>query len=138
MSDSDPTNEEATRVTTLSGKTTALELWHNPRCSKSRQAKELLDAKGIAYVERRYLAEPPTIELLDRVLIALHKDPWEATRLGEPLAESLDMRGWAHDRALWLAAMVENPILIERPILVADHGSRAALGRPPEQILDLL
>jgi len=114
-----------------------MELWHNPRCSKSRAAKEILDGRGAAYTERRYLDEPPTAEELDRVLTALGKEPWEVARLGEDVAKELGMKGWEHDRARWIDAMVANPVLIERPILVADDG-RAVLGRPPEDVESLL
>lgn len=110
-----------------------MELWHNPRCSKSRAAKAILDERGVAYAERRYLDDPPTAEELDRVLTALGKEPWEVARLGEQVAADLGMKGWEHDRARWIEAMVANPILIERPILVTDDG-RAVLGRPPEAI----
>lgn len=114
-----------------------MELWHNPRCSKSRAAKAILDERGTEYTERRYVDDPPTAEELDAVLTALGKEPWEVARLGEPIAKELGLRDWDHDRARWIAVMVENPILIERPILVADDG-RAALGRPPEDIEVLL
>jgi len=114
-----------------------MELWHNPRCSKSRAAKAILDERGTEYTERRYVDDPPTAEELDAVLTALGKQPWEVARLGEPIAKELGLRDWDHDRARWIAVMVENPILIERPILVADDG-RAALGRPPEDIEVLL
>jgi arsenate reductase len=110
-----------------------LEYWHNPRCSKSRAAKALLDARGADYRERRYLDEPPTGAELDAVLTALGLEPWEIARLGEPVAEDLGLHKLPHDRARWIAALVANPILIERPILVTDDG-RAALGRPPEAI----
>ena len=114
-----------------------MDLWHNPRCSKSRAAKAILDERGVAYVERRYLDDAPTAEELDRVLTALGKEPWDIARLGEPVAGELGLKGWEHDRARWIAAMVEHPILIERPILVSDDG-RAVLGRPPEDVVTLL
>jgi arsenate reductase len=113
------------------------ELWHNPRCSKSRQAKAIVDAAGVDYVERRYLDDPPTPAELDAVLIALGAEPWDVARVGEPIARELGLRGWEHDRPRWIAAMVEHPILIERPILVTDDG-RAAVGRPPDAIQALL
>ena len=113
-----------------------MELWHNPRCSKSREAKRMLDVDGVSYVERRYLDDPPTADELDAVLTALGRQPWEVARLSEPVAHELGMRNWPSDRQRWLAAMVEHPILIERPILVADDG-RAVLGRPPQAVLDL-
>lgn len=115
-----------------------MELWHNPRCSKSRAAKAILDEKGVAYRERRYVDEPPTAEELDRVLTALDLQPWELARLGEPVAAGLGLAAWPHDdRPRWIEAMVANPVLIERPILVADDG-QARLGRPPENVTSLL
>jgi arsenate reductase len=114
-----------------------MELWHNPRCSKSRGAKAILDDRSIPYEERRYLEQPPTAEELDRVLTAMDKQPWEVARLGEDVAKQLDLRQWPKDRQRWLEAMAANPVLIERPILVTDDG-RAVLGRPPEAIEALL
>ncbi|MBA2495573.1 MAG: arsenate reductase family protein [Acidimicrobiia bacterium] len=115
-----------------------MELWHNPRCSKSRAAKAILDEREVAYVERRYVDEPPTAEELDRVLVALDLEPWDIARLGEPIATDLGMPAWPHgDRWRWIEAMVAHPVLIERPILVADDG-RARLGRPPEAVTSLL
>lgn len=114
-----------------------MELWHNPRCTKSRQAKELLDERGVAYEERRYLEVPPTADELDAVLTAMGKEPWEITRMGEGVAGDLGLRSAPKDRAAWIATLVANPILIERPILVTDDG-RAAVGRPTEAIAELL
>src|SRR5690606_24925798 len=82
-----------------------MELWHNPRCSKSRAAKAILDERGAAYAERRYLDDPPTAEELDAVLAALGKEPWEIARLGEAVAKELGLRDWDHDRRRWIAAM---------------------------------
>ena len=114
-----------------------MELWHNPGCSKSRAAEALLHERGVAYVERRYLDTPPTVDELDRVLRALGREPWELARVGEEIAAELGLSAWPHDRARWIAAMVEHPILIERPILVTDDG-RAAIGRPTEALTALL
>lgn len=114
-----------------------MQLWHNPRCSKSRDAKRMLDDRGVSYVERRYVDDPPTAAELEAVLTALDMQPWEVARLGEPVAAELGMQDWPLDRDRWIAAMVEHPVLIERPILVADDG-RTVLGRPPELIQQLL
>jgi arsenate reductase len=115
-----------------------VELWHNARCSKSRAAKAILDENGVTYLERHYLDDPPTPEELDRVLTALDLEPWKLARLEEPVASELGMKTWPHeDRRRWIEAMVANPILIERPILVADDG-QARLGRPPEAVKPLL
>ncbi|MEO7556987.1 MAG: arsenate reductase family protein [Acidimicrobiales bacterium] len=115
----------------------APELWHNPRCSKSRGAKDIIELAGVDCVERRYLDDPPTAAELDAVLVALSMEPWELARLDEDVAKELGLRGWDHDRVRWIDVMIEHPILIERPILVTDDG-RAALGRPPDAIRALL
>ena len=114
-----------------------MELWHNPRCSKSRAAKAILDEHRVEYVERRYLDDPPDVETLDRVLTSLGKEPWDITRMGEARAKELNLLEEPHDRDGWLSLLVANPSLIERPILIADDG-RAAVGRPPEAIESLL
>jgi arsenate reductase len=114
-----------------------MELWHNPRCSKSRAAKALLDERGVAYDERRYLDDTPDGETLERVLQALGREPWDITRMSEDRARELGLAERAHDRAEWVQLLVDNPILIERPIVVTDDG-RAALGRPTEAIEALL
>jgi arsenate reductase len=114
-----------------------MELWHNPRCSKSRAAKAILDDRGVTYTERRYLEDPPDVATLDAVVTALGVEPWDITRMGEDAAKQLDLRHADHDRSAWLDVLVANPVLIERPILVTDDG-RAAVGRPPEAIEPLL
>jgi arsenate reductase len=114
-----------------------MELWHNPRCTKSRQAKELLDGRGVHYRERRYLDDAPTAAELDAVLTAMGKEPWDITRMGEPVAAELGLKSRPRDRAEWIEILVANPILIERPILVTDDG-RAAVGRPTGAIEELL
>jgi arsenate reductase len=114
-----------------------MELWHNPRCSKSRSAKAILDDRGLPYTERRYLDDPPTAAELDAVLTALGCDPWEIARMGESIASDLGLRDWPHDRARWIEALVAYPILIERPILVTDDG-HAVLGRPLEAVEEAL
>ncbi len=114
-----------------------LTLWHNPRCSKSRQAKDILDAADMPYVERRYLDQPPDAAELDGVLHALAMEPWELARMGEAAAKELRLRDEPHDRGRWIELMVANPVLIERPILVTADG-RAIVGRPPEAIQPLL
>lgn len=114
-----------------------MELWHNPRCSKSRETKRLLDERGVAYVERRYLEDAPSAQRLDEVLTALGVQPWELARLHEPVARDLGLSDWPHDRQRWIAAMVEHPQLIERPIVITADG-RAAIGRPTDAITTLL
>jgi arsenate reductase len=112
-------------------------LWHNPRCSKSRQAKQILDDRGAAYEVREYLSDAPTAAELDAVLTALGKEPWDIARTGEDIAKELGLKAMAKDRVAWIQVMVANPILIERPILVRANG-QARVGRPPEDVEELL
>ena len=113
-----------------------MEIWHNPRCSKSRQALALLEASGEQPEIRRYLDDPPSAAELDAVLTKLGLEPWDIARLGEARAKELGLRDMEHDRAAWIETLAANPILIERPIVVA--GDRAVLGRPPEDVRALL
>ena len=107
-----------------------IELWHNPRCSKSRAAHELL---GDRATTRRYLEDPPSREELEAVLVKLGTDdPRVIVRTGEPAYAGLE----AADRDQLLDAMVAHPELVERPIAI--RGDRAVLGRPPERVLELL
>ena len=114
-----------------------LTLWHNPRCSKSRAAKQLLDDRGAVYEERRYLDDAPSAAELDAVLTALGKEPWDIARMGEDVAKELDLASFPHDRQAWIDVLVAHPILIERPIVVRADGE-ARLGRPPEDVAELL
>lgn len=109
------------------------QIWHNPRCSKSRAAKAALDEAGLTYTERRYLDDPPTAAELDAVLTMLGVEPWELARLKEPIAARLGLSGLEHDRARWIELMVAHPALIERPIIVTD-GGRAVVARDPAAV----
>jgi arsenate reductase len=107
-----------------------IELWHNPRCSKSRAAHDLL---GDRATTRRYLEDPPTRAELEAVLVKLGTDdPRLIVRTGEPAYAGLE----AADRDDLIDAMVAHPELVERPIAI--RGDRAVLGRPPERVLELL
>jgi arsenate reductase len=114
-----------------------MELWHNPGCSKSRAAKAILDERNVEYVERLYLEDPPDATTLERVLTALRKEPWDITRMGEDTAKELHLAGRTHVRADWIDILVANPVLIERPIIIANDG-RAVVGRPPELVNEML
>ena len=111
-------------------------IWHNPRCSKSRQALELLREKGAAPEIVLYLEQPPTADELDRVLTLLGLEPRGLMRTKEPVYDELGLADPSLDRAALIDAMVKHPILIERPVVVS--GDRAALGRPPEDVLAVL
>jgi arsenate reductase len=114
-----------------------MELWHNPRCSKSRATKALLDERGVDYTERRYLDDTPDAATLERVCTELGLEPWDITRMGEARASELGLADAPRERAAWIETLVANPILIERPIVVTDDG-RAAIGRPIENVEALL
>ncbi|TDC60498.1 arsenate reductase family protein [Actinomadura sp. GC306] len=109
-----------------------MEIWHNPRCSKSRAAKSALDEAGVAYTERRYLDEPPTAEELDAVLTRIGAEPWDVARLNEPVAKELGLKEMERDRARWIEIMAANPVLIQRPIVVTGEG--AVVARDEESV----
>ena len=109
-------------------------IWHNPRCSTSRQTLALLEERGISPAVRLYLDDAPSTTEVAEVLRQLGIKPWELLRRGEKVFKELGLNKDTADEAL-IEAMSANPILIERPIIVHDGG--AALGRPPENVLEL-
>lgn len=110
-------------------------IWHNPRCSKSRQTLALLEENGITPEVRRYLEDAPSTEEIRAARAAMGTPPVIAMmRKGEARFKELGLSKDSDDEAL-IAAMAENPILIERPVVL--HAGRAAIGRPPEEVLDL-
>ncbi|MEU6035117.1 arsenate reductase family protein [Actinomadura sp. NPDC047616] len=113
------------------------EIWHNPRCSKSRAAKAALDEAGVSYTERRYLDDPPTAEELDAVLTRIGAEPWDVARLNEPVAKELDLKNMERDRARWIEVMVANPVLIQRPIVLTGDGV-AVVARDPDSVRRVL
>jgi len=115
---------------------TDLTLYHNPRCSKSRAALELLEQRGLAPAIVRYLETPPDAKTLTDVLGKLGISARQLLRSGEEPYKTLGLSDPALGEAQLIEAMVEHPILIERPILVA--GDKAVIGRPPENVLEIL
>ncbi len=111
-------------------------LYHNPKCSKSRQTLELLGEKGITPNIIEYLKNPPTAEKLKEILSQLGIAPRDLVRKKEGEYEELGLANLSLSDKDLIGFMVEHPILIERPIVVAN--GKAALGRPPEQVLDIL
>ena len=111
-------------------------IYHNPKCSKSRQTLELLRARGIEPVVIEYLKQPPDKAALKKILRLLRMKPRELLRKKEAAykQERLDREGLS-DEAL-LDAMLKHPVLMERPIVLAQ--GKAAIGRPPEQVLEIL
>ncbi|HEX4869302.1 MAG TPA: arsenate reductase (glutaredoxin) [Moraxellaceae bacterium] len=113
-----------------------LTIYHNPRCSKSRQALELLEARGLRPNVVKYLETPPDAATLRNLLRALGIGARDLLRAGEDEYRDLGLRNPALDDEALIAAMVAHPRLIERPIVVS--GGRAVVGRPPEKVLELL
>jgi arsenate reductase (glutaredoxin) len=111
-------------------------IYHNPRCSKSRQSLALLNERGHEVEIIEYLKTPPNAATLACLLDGLGLEPRDLMRKQEAPYKELGLDDPALERAALIAAMVENPILIERPIVVA--GGRVALGRPPEAVLAIL
>ena len=113
-----------------------LTMYHNPRCSKSRATLALLEERGAAPEVILYLKEPPTAQALRDVLGKLGMTPLQLMRRGEAVFKELNLGADAVSDDERIAAMVANPILIERPIVIA--ADSAAIGRPPESVLELL
>lgn len=110
-------------------------LWHNPRCSKSRSALKLLEEAGHQVTVRRYLEDPPTEDEIRTVHMLLGGTVRDMMRLKEAAFGTAGLHSDSPDADL-VAAMAVHPILIERPIALAE--GKASLGRPPEAILAIL
>ena len=111
-------------------------IYHNPRCSKSRQALALLEAAGVAPRVVKYLDTPPDAAQLDALLTRLGLEPQAIMRTGEDRYAELGLAKRTLSRAEAIRVLVENPILIERPIVQV--GDRAVVARPPERVQELL
>lgn len=109
------------------------QIWHNPRCSKSRQTLQLLQDKGIEVDVFEYLKQAPSETQLQEVLRQLGLSAQQLLRVKEDEAKAQNLS--AADDNTVLAAMAACPKLIERPIVI--HAGKAALGRPPENVLEL-
>ncbi len=113
-----------------------IQLLHNPRCSKSREALALLRGRGVEPEVVEYLKQPLSAAEIDRLLTRLGMQPRQLMRRGEAAYGELGLDDPGLSRAALIEAMATRPILIERPIAV--RGERAVLGRPPEKVLELL
>ncbi len=111
-------------------------LYHNPRCSKSRQTLQILRDRGIEPEILEYLKTPPDALTLSAILDRLGMGPRDLMRVKEKEYRVLGLDDPSLSREALIAAMVDHPILIERPIVLKN--SRAALGRPPEGVVDIL
>lgn len=110
-------------------------LLHNPRCSKSRAVRALLEERGVVFQERLYLEDPLSRDELDELARRLARPPGEWVRKGEAVWQETGT-GPDADGARLLDAVAAHPILMERPIVV--RGARAVVGRPPEAVAALL
>lgn len=110
-------------------------IWHNPRCSKSRQTLELLRAKGHEPEVIEYLKDAPERTQILQALVKLGLSAHDLIRTSEKTYKELGLSKEMPDKIL-VQAMHENPILIERPIVFSND--KAAIGRPPEQVLEIL
>lgn len=111
-------------------------IYHNPRCSKSRQTLALLGEKGIDIEIIEYLKTPPDQKTIKDILAKLGIKASDLMRKNESIFSELKLADKIDDTEALVGAMVENPILIERPIVLANN--KAAIGRPPEAVLDIL
>lgn len=115
---------------------TETRFYHNPRCSKSRAALELLQQKGQLPRIIRYLETPPTAEEIKALLDKLGIGARQLLRTGEEEYKTLNLKDSNLDDGQLIAAMAAHPKLIERPIFVV--GQRAVIGRPADRVLELL
>ncbi|ENU1225106.1 MULTISPECIES: arsenate reductase (glutaredoxin) [Providencia] len=117
--------------------TDSIKIYHNPRCSKSRETLALLTDKGITPTVIEYLNTPPSVAEIKKLLEMLgFKDARQLMRTKDELYKELKLADDSLTQAQLIKAMHENPKLIERPIVV--NGDKARLGRPPEQVSEIL
>lgn len=115
---------------------TDITIYHNPRCSKSRETLALLENEDLNISVIKYLETPPDIDTLQQIITLLGFDsPRQLMRTKEEIYKKLALKDEKNESVL-LKAMVENPKLIERPIVLAN--GKAAIGRPPESVLEII
>jgi arsenate reductase len=114
-----------------------VEVWFNPSCSKCRSARNRLEDAGVEYTLRRYLDDPPSEAELRTALTALGLEPWDITRLSEPLARELGVKDMARDADAWIRLLAEHPKLIQRPLVLTDDG-RAWVARDDETLTEVV
>ena len=114
----------------------AVTIYHNPRCGTSRKTLELIRAKGIEPKIIEYITTPPSHAELEKILVLLGMDPRQLMRKKEDVYRDLRLENPALTKRQLIQAMVEHPILIERPIVLSK--GKATLGRPPERVETIL
>jgi len=112
-----------------------MEIYHNPRCRKSREAIELLDSKKLEYKVIKYLEDVPTRKDFEKVLVKLNLKPTDILRKGETIFKE-KYKGKNFTDEEWITIMLENPKLIERPIII--KGNKAVVARPIQNLENLL
>jgi len=110
-------------------------IYHNPRCRKSRETLEIIRSKGVEPEIVEYLKEPLSVDQLTDLIDKLGIDPSELLRKGEAIYKE-EFKGKELSEEEWIYAMAEYPVLMERPVVV--KGNKAVLGRPPENVNELL
>ena len=115
---------------------TPVTIYHNPRCSKSRGALQILRDRGIEPTVIEYLQTPPDAKTLDHLLRLAAVEPRDAMRKQEKEYKDLALDNPKLTREQLIAAMVKHPVLIERPIVV--HGNKAVIARPSERVAEIL
>lgn len=111
-------------------------IYHNPRCSKSRETLKILQGKGVKAEVIEYLQTPPDRATLEKILELLRMGPRELMRKNEAVYKEAGLADESLSRDALISAMLEHPILMERPIVIAN--GKAAIGRPPDKVLDIL
>jgi arsenate reductase len=114
----------------------SVEIYHNPRCSKSRQTMQLLEENGVEPEVVEYLKSPPDHQTLEQILQMLNMEPRDLMRKGEAEYKENGLDNPSLSRAELIDAMVAHPKLIERPIVIKN--GKAAIGRPPESVLEII
>jgi len=113
-----------------------IKIFHNPRCSKSRQTLALLEQQNIKAEIIEYLKTPPTKEQLEEIIAMLNIEPRDLLRKGESLYKELGLVDLNLSNEQLVQAMCDNPKLIERPIVI--NNGKAKIGRPPESVLTII
>ncbi|MES9832458.1 MAG: arsenate reductase (glutaredoxin) [Candidatus Thiodiazotropha sp. DIVDIV] len=116
--------------------TMSIEIYHNPRCSKSRQTLQLLQEQGVEADIVEYLKTPPDEKTLEQILNMLGLEPRDLMRKKESEYKENQLDDPSLTRKQLIDAMIAHPKLIERPIVIKD--GKAAIGRPPEKVLEIL
>ncbi|MES9941951.1 MAG: arsenate reductase (glutaredoxin) [Candidatus Thiodiazotropha sp. 6PLUC2] len=114
----------------------SIEIYHNPRCSKSRQTLQLLQEQGLEPDIVEYLKTPPDKKTLEKILNMLGLEPRDLMRKKESEYKENHLDDASLTRKQLIDAMIAHPKLIERPIVIKD--GKAAIGRPPEKVLELI